>query len=188
MLYLLGGASRAGKSKLARRLLIERQIPYLSTDMLVMGFANGLPEFGVDPNAFPTHYGEKLWPLLRAMAINVLESERTFLFEGDALLPKQVAELLSTSSPQIKAGFLGYSHPNSGEKFQAIRTLGDENDWLIDHADAAVFDLISEMTDFSRYIEQECAVYHIPYFDSSEDFLSAHEAAYAYFISSEASV
>jgi hypothetical protein len=182
MLYLLGGASRAGKSKLARRLLIERHIAYLSTDMVVMGFANGLPAFGIDPDAFPTVYGEKLWPLLRGMAVNVLESERTYLFEGDALLPRYVAELLTSYGDQIKAAFLGYTDPASEVKLQAIRAFEGENDWLQNSTDAAVLNLISEMIDFSHYVRQECAIYHIPYFDTSEDFLGAHEAAFRYFV------
>ncbi len=39
MPYLVGGASRAGKSTLARRLLMERSIPYFSIDILMMGVA-----------------------------------------------------------------------------------------------------------------------------------------------------
>ncbi len=35
MLYMVGGASRAGKSMLARKLLVQRQISYFSIDYLV---------------------------------------------------------------------------------------------------------------------------------------------------------
>jgi hypothetical protein len=37
MLYIIGGASREGKSKLARRLLRERRLPHLSLDKLLIG-------------------------------------------------------------------------------------------------------------------------------------------------------
>jgi hypothetical protein len=43
MLYLLGGAPRAGKFILAQRLLHERRVPYLPLDMLMIGFARGVP-------------------------------------------------------------------------------------------------------------------------------------------------
>ena len=37
MIYLIGGASRSGKTSLVLRLLEEKSIPYLSTDVLMMG-------------------------------------------------------------------------------------------------------------------------------------------------------
>jgi predicted kinase len=77
MLYLLGGASRAGKSTLARRLLMQQCIPYFSIDALMMGFVNGMPEFGLDPDESEQARAVRLWPLLRAMAVNFLEETPT---------------------------------------------------------------------------------------------------------------
>ena len=73
MLYLVGGASRSGKSTIARRLLQQHGIPYFSIDILMMGFANGAPELDFDPDASEIARGEALWPILRAMCVNVLE-------------------------------------------------------------------------------------------------------------------
>ena len=46
MLYFVGGASRAGKTTIARDILGRHQIPYVSLDWLMMGFTNGIPEYG----------------------------------------------------------------------------------------------------------------------------------------------
>lgn len=93
MIYLVGGVARAGKSKLARRLLVERGVPYLHLDLLMMGFARGLPELGVDPETSAIERGRKLWPVVRAMATMALEDRVDYLFEGDLLLPEHAAEL-----------------------------------------------------------------------------------------------
>lgn len=50
MLYLVGGASRAGKSTLSRRLLDRQRIPYFSIDVLAMGLVNGWPALRLDPD------------------------------------------------------------------------------------------------------------------------------------------
>lgn len=108
MLYLVGGASRAGKSTLARRLLLEKQVPYFPIDALMMGFANGWPQFGLDPDTSNFVRGEKLWPILRAMAVNIIEEAAThpsYLLEGDELLPGHVAELSHEYEGQIRACF-----------------------------------------------------------------------------------
>jgi hypothetical protein len=86
MLYIVGGASRAGKSTVARRLLTQHQIPYLPTDMIMMGLAQGMPELGIDPDQSQLVRGEQLWPVLRAMAGNSIANNTDYLLEGDVLL------------------------------------------------------------------------------------------------------
>jgi hypothetical protein len=73
MSHLVGGASRAGRSILARKLLVQWQVPCFSIDIPMMGLRHGLPEFGLDPEDSGIGRGEKLWTILRAMAVNILE-------------------------------------------------------------------------------------------------------------------
>jgi hypothetical protein len=49
MIYFVAGAARAGKTYMARQLMAELSIPLLELDYLKMGFANGLPDFGIHP-------------------------------------------------------------------------------------------------------------------------------------------
>jgi hypothetical protein len=178
-LYLLGGASRAGKSLLARRLTQERGVPYLSLDILMMGLANGVPEFGLDPDDSGVVRGEKLWPLLRAMCVNILETEVTYLFEGDLLLPAHAAELAREHGAAVRSCFLGYTHVSLEEKLHEIRTFrGGPNDWVSDSSDAYILSLIAEMTEFSRYLERECKQHRLPYIDHRGDFTDALQEAY----------
>jgi hypothetical protein len=181
MLYLLGGASRAGKSKLARRLLDERRIPYFSFDILMMGLANGLPEFGLNPDDSGIVRGEQLWPILRAMCVNVLETNVTYLFEADLLLPKHAAELMREHGAQVRACFIGYTEVSPEAKLQEIRRFGGEpNDWVQESTDDDVLTLINEMMEFSSYLQRECAIHHLEYFDSSADFPGTLDAAFHY--------
>lgn len=181
MLYLLGGPSRAGKSKLARRLLAERRIPYLPIDVLTMGLANGVPEFGLDPDVSGEIRGERLWPLLRAMAVNVLETDLTYLLEGDVLLPNYVAELIDRWGSKVRACFIGYTRIDPREKMQDIRQFGGEpNDWVRGHTDDQLLALIGEMVRFSRYLQEECARHGLVYVDGSHDFTAALDDAFTY--------
>lgn len=93
MLYLLGGAARSGKSLVARKLLSAASIPYFSLDFLMMGLARGLPASGVDPDTPSTEVAERIWPVVRGMAANILEVELDYLIEGDSITPAQVAEI-----------------------------------------------------------------------------------------------
>jgi hypothetical protein len=181
MLYLLGGASRAGKSKLSRKMLMERRVPPFSLDILMMGLVNGMPQFGLDALASAIVRGEMLWPLVRAMAVNVVETGVALLLEGDILLPKHVAELSQCYGAEVRACFLGYTSVSPARKLQDIRALGGEpNDWLQDASDDEVLALIAEMVHFSSYLKRECDLHHVRYFDGSADFLGALDGAYCY--------
>jgi hypothetical protein len=184
LLYLLGGAARVGKSTLSRKLLIERHIPYLPIDTLKMGFANGMPTLAVDPNASSLVIGEQLWPVLHAMSVCLLENDLAYLLEGDMLLPKYVDALLRDHGPAtVRACFLGYTTVSLDRKLWEIRRYGGgPDDWMRDLTDAEVLDLIAENVQYSRYLQQECALYGIAYFDTAEDYPGILERAYHYLV------
>ncbi len=82
MLYLLGGAARTGKTTIAQAFLSKTGIPFFSLDFLMMGFANGLPEYGLDPEADELLVAEQLWPVVRAMLTAMVEEEIDYWSKG----------------------------------------------------------------------------------------------------------
>jgi hypothetical protein len=183
MLYLVGGASRAGKSKLARRLLLERQLPYLSLDILLMGLANGVPSFGHNPNESTILRGEQMWPLVRAMAVNVVETHVDYVIEGDILLPHHLGEFTQAYGTEVRACFLGYTDILLEQKLYDIRNKGGEaNDWLQEAPDVYVRDIIERNIVFSIYLRKACAHHELHYFDTSDGFDKALDAAFSYLI------
>ena len=183
MLYVLGGAPRAGKSSVARRLLSERHLPYFPTDALMMGLRNGLPELGL-PSGDPRATGERLWPVVRAMAMSLHWTRETYVLEGDLLLPEYIATLRPALQGQLRACWLGYADIDIADKVGQLRSFAaGPNDWLGDAADDALRRLVRRMRAFSRELRQRCRECGLPYFDGSRDFLAATEQAYAYLAS-----
>jgi len=181
MLYLLGGASRAGKSRVAHRLLVERHVPYLPLDALMMGLARGVPTFGMHPSASGVVRGQLLWPLVRAMCVNTLETNVPYLLEGDTLLPAYVAELRAAFPTRVCACFIGYADIAPQQKLHEIRMFsGQSNDWVSTHSDQDMVTMVEEMIGFSQYLRDECARYHLVYVDCSSDFLGTNERAFRY--------
>jgi putative acetyltransferase len=180
MIRILGGAMRTGKGILARRLLRELQMPYLSLDVLKMGLFNGVPAFGMDPEAPGPVVAEKLWPLMRAMCVNMIETEVYYLIEGE-ILPRHAAELAQAYPGLVCACFLGYTEATPAQKLREIRAFsGYPNDWMADLSDAEALGAIQEGIEFSRYLRAECARYGFPYFDTSTAFLETLDRAAAY--------
>jgi hypothetical protein len=180
MLHFIGGAARTGKGILARRLLAEQHIPYLSLDVLKMGLARGVPEFPIDPDAGGIAVGERLWPLVREMCASLLRDDVDYLIEGE-VLPKHVAPLCQAHPAQVRACFLGYTAITPDVKLRQVRAhAGHPNDWPVEVSDADLLGVLTREIEFSRYLQAECAAYGLRYFDTSHDFEATLDRVFAY--------
>jgi len=178
MLFLVSGASRSGKTLIARKILADRQIPYLSLDWLMMGFNDGIPEYGIHHLLWPNEIAEKMWPFLRSMIDCMLVDGMDYVIEGEAMLPGLVAELVEKHPGAIKAVFLGYTEIDATDKVALVKKYGGgENDWLINKPDEYIKDHIGNMIAYSKMIRNGCEEHGLPYFDTSDDFPGAIEAA-----------
>jgi hypothetical protein len=182
MLLFIGGAARTGKGILVRRLLVDRQMPYLSLDVLKMGLARGVPEYDIDPDAGGIIVGERLWPLVREMSISLLKDRVDYAIEGE-ILPKDVAALGRAYPSQIKACFLGYTAITPAQKLHDIRThAGYPNDWSSEYSDSDLLNVITRMIAFSQYLLDECTTYNLRYFDTSHHFVQTLDQVVAYIV------
>ena len=180
MLYILGGASRSGKTLLARRAVSEKQIPYFPLDSLFYALVHGAPELALKYRQSFTERPEKLWPVSSKILEFFSQEERDFLIEGDSLLPSQIHQLVSQGI-QLKSCFLGYQGLTKEEKLVLVRThhQGDI-DWTRGIPDEKLLLDIEDMIKFSKYLNEECAKYGVAYFDVSHDFEGKRNSAYGY--------
>src|SRR3989344_8244326 len=182
MLYILGGASRSGKSMVARRFVSEKQIPFFCIDFLITPLQE-IPSLNIKHGQPFISKAEKLWPLVKPLLIHLIKAEPNYLIEGDGILPNQVAELLKGFSSDIKACFVGFSEINPQDKFKQVRKLdgdGNKDDWTKNISDEKLMSYIKNMVKFSKYLKSECNKYDISYFDSSNNFSECLESVFQY--------
>lgn len=178
MLYLVSGTSRSGKTLIARQILADKRIPYLSLDWLMMGFNDGIPEYGIHHLLWPNEIAEKMAPFLRGVIGSMLTDDVDYVIEGEALLPSSVADLIEKHPGKIRAVFVGYTDINVDDKVALVKKYADgDNDWLTSEPDDYIRDHIGNMIAYSKMIKTECEQFGVPYFDTSEDFLGAIRSA-----------
>jgi 2-phosphoglycerate kinase len=183
MVVLLGGAPRAGKGIISRQLVLKLGISLIPLDMLKMGLSNAVPSLGIDPSGPSLDVSGKMWPLVRAMAENALESGVQCIFEGDMIVPKHVAELREIADGEVHSCFVGYTDIDPERKLEEIRRhAGYPNDWLNEHDDHYILELVEYGIGFSRYLAQECDRLDFRYFDCSTDSPGTMEAVVAYLV------
>lgn len=181
MLYIISGASRAGKTLLAQRLSKEKNISYFSLDWLVMGFTNGLPGLGIHDLLFPDEIAERSWPFIKAMLKSMLWNDIDYVIEGEAILPELIMELIQEYPNQIKVCFLGFTQVDALKKMEEIKKYRlSKNDWLCEKPDTYILDHINNMVNHSLKIAASCKNYDLSYVDTSRDFEDALNQAQAY--------
>lgn len=180
MLYVIGGASRSGKTLLSRRAVSEKGIPYFPLDALFGALVNGAPQFGLSYDDPLIERPTKLWPISKHFFNFFFQEEKDFLIEGDSILPSQVNEMI-VSGRSVKSCFFGYTQLDKDEKLLLVRKYHQGDiDWTKELPDEEMLPLIDEMISFSKYLKEECNKYGIMYFDVSHDFDDARNAAFEY--------
>jgi len=178
MLYIISGASRAGKTMIAKKISVQKGISYFSLDWLVMGFTNGIPEYGIHDLLFPDEIAERSWSFLKAMFESMIWSEIDYIIEGEAILPELIIELTRKHPDKLRICFVGYTDVDLAKKVKEIRGFGsEENDWLEDKTDAYIRDHVKNMVAHSLKIKKSCKEHDLTYFDTSKNFMHTIEQA-----------
>lgn len=177
MLILVSGSSRSGKTLIARTILAERGIPYLSLDWLMMGFNDGMPGHGIHHLLWPDEIAKRMQPFLRGMIDCMLEDGMDYVIEGEAILPRFAADLVGQHPGRIRAVFMGYKSIGVNDKVALVKKYGDsDSDWLTREPDEYIEDHIRNMIAYSEMIKNECEKFGLPYFDTSDDFTGTIQA------------
>jgi len=183
MLFLVSGASRSGKTLIAKKLLADEQIPYLSLDWLMMGFNDGIPEYGIHHLLWPNEIAEKMAPFLLGMIDSMLVDGMDYLIEGEAMLPRLVADLVEKHPGKIRAVYVGYAEIDVEDKVASVKKhVNGKNDWLTNEPDEYISRHIGNMIAYSKLIRNGCEEHGLSYFDTSDDFPGAIEAATGFLV------
>ena len=168
---------------IAEKIANQKRISYLSLDWLIMGFTNGIPEYGIHDMLFPDEIAQRSWSFLKAMFENMLWSNINYIIEGEAMLPELIVELWKDHPNKLKICFVGYTDVNIDEKFQDIKKFSSgESDWLSDKSDVYIKDHVKNMIAHSRKIKKSCKENNIKYFDTSKNFMSAIDDTVMYLL------
>ena len=186
MLYIISGASRSGKTLIAKKLLTKKGLTYLSLDWLVMGFTNGIPQYGIHDKLMPDEIAERAWPFLKAMIESMIYVGTDCVIEGEALLPEILVELRDRYPDELKICFLGFTKIAVAEKVRELKSYKTNgNDWLLEEPDAYIQDHIQNMIAYSKRIKGSCIKNQIAYFDTSEDLPGVCTKAIRYLLEND---
>lgn len=182
MIFIISGASRSGKSTVAKRLMAQKGIPYMPVDSIMMGFMNGLPSMGIHDRLWPDEIAKKLWSFLKAICENMISNNIDYIFEGEAFLPCNVKEFIDKYPNKVKVCFMGFSNISVEGKIINVKKYSNgKNDWLTHQNEGYIHGHIENMIYYSKKIKRECEIYNVKYIDTDMNFLESIEDVVNYF-------
>ncbi|MFN8475238.1 MAG: hypothetical protein U0822_23850 [Anaerolineae bacterium] len=168
MIFLVGGAPRAGKTILAQRIAAKLPAGWVSTDLLLdllrLKQEDGVKvEWNAAPEAI-TANAAWFFPYLSRFVWGAASLAENYVIEGVDFLPRQVAEL-STQYP-VRSAFLGCSRMTL-EDFDRFPGRSQGYGGL---PEAVRRQIVEDVPLWSEFIRQECQHFGYPYVDMVDDF------------------
>jgi hypothetical protein len=168
MIYLVGGAPRAGKSILGQQVAANLKIGWISTDLLltILGMTNveGIKtEWNAAPEAI-TANAEWFFPYLERFVWGASSLAENYLIEGVDFLPAQVKQL--SAQYQLQTVFLGCSKMTL-EHFDQFSGRSRGYGGLPEELRRQ---FAKDVPLWSAFIQQECESFGDAYIDTVNDF------------------
>ena len=168
MIYLIGGAPRAGKSILGQRLCTTLKVGWISTDLLmellrVANAAGRKMKWDAAPEAI-TASAEWFFPYLERFIWGVSSLADNYVIEGVDFLPAQVAQL-SAQYP-IRTVFLGCSSMT----LEGLNQFPGRSQGYGGLPEALRRQIVQDVPRWSAFIRQEAERFGYAYVDMVSDF------------------
>ncbi len=175
MIYVVGGAPRAGKSILGQRISTKLNVGWVSTDLLqellrVKNDQGVKREWNAAPKAIRTN-AEWFFPYLERFVWGVSSLAEHYVIEGVDFLPAQVVQL----APQyhIRSVFLGCSDMT----LERLDQFPGRSRGYGRLPEPMRRQIAQDVPLWSEFIRQECERFDYPYVDMVGDFSERlHEA------------
>lgn len=127
-----------------------------------------MPTLGIANGNDPDVNAERLWPFIKVFTATTLQDGEDYIIEGSDLLPARVYELLPANN--ITAVFLGYATATTDNKVGRMRSHPTEKEWTATMSGTELHRLVTADINRSRYLQDQCAMHGIQYYDLNVDF------------------
>lgn len=167
MIYILTGVAKSGKSTVVKHIHKRYNIPYFSTDYIMMMLHEGNPELDVDIDASDSTVSNQIQPYLHGLITTLIRNQETYVIEGVHFNTPYAKELLESYPNDIRILYLGYKNKKVFDKVQELEhyKLQIPNQWYAKLSKEKLEELVEYLIKESNRIYNECQNLQLPYFE-----------------------
>lgn len=178
IVYLIGGCSRSGKSKLAKLLLSRKNIPCFSTDVLDAAFRE-IGEIPTGPDPHGQSANSAVQRLIAPIIAQTVAAHAPYAFEGIHLSPEFVGGQIAHHPNRVAACVLGFPQTNPHAKLeQAAMVQNAEDDWLLNCPRSFQVQYLRHQQETSQQMQAQSKQLGLPFFDTGSGYQQTLEMAF----------
>ena len=168
----IGGVARSGKSTLSDKLLEFSKYNHMPVDYFTSSFKHNFPECGITSNVVIDKESSSKLALFLSRVINIIDcKDEKFIIDSAHIMPKDIMKYIDLDKWDVY--YVGYPNITKEEKFDIIRKYDDESDWTFKRSDEELLEILENLIELSKEIEEECLKYNIKFIDTSFDIKSS---------------
>ena len=167
MIILISGASHAGKTALAQRLLEKYKYPYLSIDHLKMGLIRS-GNTALTPLSADDELTEYLWPIVREMIKTAIENNQNLIVEGCYIPFDWEKDFDAPYAEKIRFICLVMSEKYIRNHFDDIKAFANVIESRLDDSDCTIEGVIKDNAQMLKAAERHKVNYVL--IDENYDF------------------
>ena len=168
----IAGVARSGKSTLSKKFLEKERYNHIPLDYFTSSLKHNFKETKITSNVVIDRESSKNLSLLLSRVIDIMNgSDELFIIDSAHIMPKDIIEYLDRDKWNIY--YLGYPNITVNEKLEIIRKYDTENDWTYRKTDEELENILSNLINLSKEIEEDCKELNIPFIDTSEGIENA---------------
>lgn len=168
---IIAGVPRSGKTTICSKLAKSLKYQHLAMDSIMIAFEEAFPETGV--------LHTDCWDFIETSKIfikfmkhisqtsNYDKFDYRLVFDLYHITPKDYYENIDKECCDIY--FFGYPNISVEQKFKEIRQFDTEYDWTSKSDNSVVIDHISKYIEISKWLQEECQKYQLPFIDISNN-------------------
>jgi 2-phosphoglycerate kinase len=179
MIYLIGGASRAGKSLLAKYIASKNaSYSVLSTDRLIGSYIEKIPAWQDPMFTSDDERGRKFKPHLQELMSKCIDLKFNFIFEGVHILPEIMRDFMNHFPKDIHSLCIGYPTLTVDEKYTQFQEASHApENWLKSRSEAEQRHYAEGGIYMSHLRQKEAEKYDVPFCVMDTHFHSSLERA-----------
>jgi 2-phosphoglycerate kinase len=182
VIYLIGGASRSGKTSLALRLLEEKSISYLSTDVLMMGLRGvGYSEYAneQDDIAVAKHLENIMAPMIE----NIRYCGVPYTLEGVHIRPAFIRAMTDEAPDVVTGCVLGYPDVLLDQKLDDMHKYPSiANNWLMGENSEYQRQHLKRHIEISKMDKRDAEISGVALFNTGENYDENLDKAFDYLV------
>lgn len=182
MIYLIGGASRSGKTSLVLRMLEEKSVPYLSTDALMMGLRGaGFAAYANEQDDLDV--ARELEKVLRPMIENLRYCGVPYALEGVHIRPAFIRAMIDVAEGAVTGCVLGYPDVSLNQKLADTQKYPSiANNWLMSETPEYQRQHLKRHIEISEMDRRDAKAVDVAYFDTGENYDVRLNEAFEYLV------